>query len=156
MKHKTLVLLDNNVVDELCTSTKAPDVRYAITVRSSIDNPDYLEKYQDLEVVPSVARFGHSVWDGGEVWGSEKTTTLSNELLALGANQRFIHNVSEQTNKNQRDDADIMTAAFINNCRFLVSNDKKFMLKNNVRDLMKKYNVVVLSSYEFKETFKLI
>jgi len=155
MKRKTTVLLDNNVIDELCTGAKVPELKYAITVRSNIDNPDYSVKYPDLEVIPSVARFGHSMWGGGEVWGSEKTTKLSNELLALGANQRSISNISKQTNKNQRDDADIITAAYVNNCKFLVSNDKKFILKRNVRDLMEKYNVVILSSSEFKEKFKL-
>jgi hypothetical protein len=124
-------------------------LEFAITARSNIDNPEYLAKYKDLKVVPSVARFGHSIWGGGEVWGGEETSKLSNKLLSLGANQKTIKEVGMQTNHNQRDDADIMTAAYINKCSILVSDDKKFMLKNEVIDLMKKYGVTVMSSQAF-------
>ncbi len=149
MSTKQLILLDNNVVDKICSLKKPSSIEYAVTVRSNIDNPDYLKKYKELKVIPSVARFGHSVWDGGEVWGSEESTKLSNDLLALGANQKIIKEPGKQTSHNQRDDADIMTAAFVNSCSVLISDDKKFMLKSDVVTLMKKYGVSVISSEDF-------
>ena len=145
MSTKQIVLIDNSVVDKLCSRKKPESIQYVITARTNIDNPEYLEKYKELKIIPSLARFGHSVWDGGEVWGSEETTRLSNELLALGASQRNIKEVGKQTSRNQRDDADIMTAAFINNCSILVSDDKKFILKSDVVALMKNYGVTILS-----------
>lgn len=149
MNTKQLILLDNNVVDKICSLEKPSSIQYAITARSSTDNPDYLKKYKELKVIPSVARFGHSIWDGGEVWGDEETAKLSNDLLALGANQKAIKEVGKQTSHNQRDDADIMTAAFVNKYSVLVSDDKKFMLKSDVVTLMNKYGVSVMSSDDY-------
>lgn len=149
MNTKQLILLDNNVIDKICSLKKPSSIQYAITARSSIDNPDYLSKYKELKVIPSVARFGHSIWGGGEVWGSDESTKLSNDLLALGANQKVIKEVGKQTTHNQRDDADIMTAAFVNSCSVLVSDDKKFMLKSDVVTLMRKYGVSVISSEDY-------
>ena len=74
---------------------------------------------------------------------------MSNDLLALGANQKAIKEVGKQTSHNQRDDADIMTAAFVNKYSVLVSDDKKFMLKSDVVTLMNKYGVSVMSSDDY-------
>lgn len=123
------VLLDNSVVDCVHQSLGVKKHQLLITSQTDNDSPDYRKKYPNLQVIPNVARFGHSIWDGGEVWGSEYTTYLSNELLALASNQKYIKYISEQTNRNQRDDADIIVAAIINKCDHLISNDKKFMLK---------------------------
>lgn len=128
---------------------KIEDFEFCISARQKNVVPEFLEKYQKVSIIPSVARFGHSVWDGGEVLGNEDSKALSNALLAIAAHQKKITRLSEQTSHNQRDDADLIVCATLNECTYLVSNDKKFMLLEDVKRLSMQYGVTILSSQEF-------
>ena len=150
MNKKTIVLLDNSVIDRVLSYFKGTHFQLAITARTNHVNPEYKKKYPTLVVVPNIARLDHSFFDVGEVFGDENSVMISNKLLSLAANQNSVKEVGKQTNFNQRDDADIIVAAYINKCRYLVSDDKKFMLKDNVKELMRGYGLEIISSDEFK------
>lgn len=144
-----LVLLDNSVVDIICAKGPSDNFQYAITARTHHDIPEYKEKYYYLEVIANAARFDHSTFGSGEVFGDETSTKMSNDLLSIAANQREIKVVGKQTNHNQRDDADVIVAGYINNCKYLVSDDSKFMLKPEIVSYMQQYNLKILSSKDF-------
>lgn len=129
------VLLDDSVIDTVMALGDIGTFEFCMTARQRNVVPEFIKKYPSVSVIPNVARLGHSMLDGGEVFGDERTKELSNALLALSAHQREITRPADQNSYNQRDDADLIVAAVLNNCEYLVSNDKKFMLMERVKSL---------------------
>lgn len=107
---------------------------------------EMIRKIQMLPVIGTVARYGTSKWDSGDVWGGEEHKNIADELTKI----IFPTLNKEDTHyKNKINDIDHLVGHIINRRDIFITDDRQILKK--AKTLKDSLNLVVMSPKEALE-----